>query len=138
MEIVVALVAGIAAVTAAVSRTSGGLPPQSADPLVDRIDALLPQTQCRRCHYDGCRPYAAAIVRGEAAINQCPPGGDTTIHALAAVEDLHRARAHPDVHRLPERDPRRVRFDALHKTSTTLMTASVVLGLVSLFWYTRE
>jgi len=42
------------------------------------------------------------------------------------------------MNRLPERDPRRVRFDALHKTSTTLMTASVVLGLVSLFWYTRE
>lgn len=45
---------------------------------------------------------------------------------------------HGPMNRLPEQDPRRIRFDALHKTSTRLMTASVVLGLVSLFWYTRE
>ncbi len=47
------------------------------------IDALLPQTQCTRCGYPGCLPYAAAIVSGEAQINQCPPGGAATIHALA-------------------------------------------------------
>ena len=49
------------------------------------IDALLPQTQCTRCGYDGCRPYAAAIAAGLAAINQCPPGGAATIGALAAL-----------------------------------------------------
>lgn len=49
------------------------------------IDALLPQTQCTRCGYPGCRPYAEAIARGEAAINQCPPGGAATIAALAAL-----------------------------------------------------
>ena len=49
------------------------------------IDALLPQTQCARCGYPGCRPYAEAISRGEAEINQCPPGGATTIAALAAL-----------------------------------------------------
>jgi electron transport complex protein RnfB len=48
-----------------------------------RLDALLPQTQCTRCGYPGCRPYAAAIARGEADINQCPPGGTATIRALA-------------------------------------------------------
>jgi electron transport complex protein RnfB len=51
---------------------------------VDDIDALLPQTQCTRCGYGGCRPYAQAIVDGEAEINQCPPGGAATIAALAA------------------------------------------------------
>lgn len=50
---------------------------------VDRIDALLPQTQCEQCGYPGCRPYAEAIAHGEAAINQCPPGGQSTIDALA-------------------------------------------------------
>lgn len=45
------------------------------DALIERIDAALPQTQCGRCGYPGCRPYAAAIARGEAAINRCPPGG---------------------------------------------------------------
>jgi electron transport complex protein RnfB len=51
----------------------------------DDIDALLPQTQCTRCGYQGCRPYAEAIARGEAEINQCPPGGAATIAALAGL-----------------------------------------------------
>lgn len=50
-----------------------------------QIDALLPQTQCTRCGYSGCAPYAAAIVAGSAEINQCPPGGTETIAALAAL-----------------------------------------------------
>lgn len=52
------------------------------NPLVDQIDALLPQTQCGQCGHPGCRPYAEAIADGE-AINKCPPGGETTIEALA-------------------------------------------------------
>jgi electron transport complex protein RnfB len=56
--------------------------------LAAHIDALLPQTQCTRCGYSGCSPYAAAIARGEAQINQCPPGGRATIEALAQL--LHR------------------------------------------------
>ncbi|HEX5057060.1 MAG TPA: electron transport complex subunit RsxB [Gammaproteobacteria bacterium] len=55
------------------------------DPLATRIDALLPQTQCTQCGYAGCRPYAEAIARGEADINQCPPGGAATIRDLAAL-----------------------------------------------------
>ncbi len=55
--------------------------------LSTRIDALLPQTQCTRCGYDGCRPYADAIASGEARINQCPPGGSATIAKLAALLD---------------------------------------------------
>ena len=43
------------------------------NPLVDQIDAILPQTQCGQCDYPGCRPYATAIANGEAPINQCPP-----------------------------------------------------------------
>lgn len=53
------------------------------DPLVEQIDALLPQTQCGQCSFPGCRPYATAIAEGEADINQCPPGGEQTIIALA-------------------------------------------------------
>ncbi len=51
----------------------------------EEIDALLPQTQCTRCGFDGCRPYAQAIAEGTAPINQCPPGGTPTIIALAAL-----------------------------------------------------
>ena len=54
-----------------------------SDPVVDKIDAILPQTQCGQCSFAGCRPYAEAIARGEADINQCPPGGEIVIHALA-------------------------------------------------------
>ena len=53
------------------------------DPIVDKIDAILPQTQCGQCTYPGCRPYAEAIAKGEADINQCPPGGETVINELA-------------------------------------------------------
>lgn len=53
--------------------------------LVDRIDDLLPQTQCTQCGYPGCRPYAEAIARGAADINQCPPGGDAGVRALARL-----------------------------------------------------
>ncbi len=52
---------------------------------VEAIQALLPQTQCTRCGYQGCRPYALAIAVGEAAINRCPPGGAATIARLASL-----------------------------------------------------
>jgi Na+-translocating ferredoxin:NAD+ oxidoreductase subunit B len=55
--------------------------------VADRIDALLPQTQCTKCGYQGCRPYAEAIAAGEAEINQCPPGGAAGIDALAQLLD---------------------------------------------------
>jgi len=56
--------------------------------LVDQIDAILPQTQCRQCGFPGCKPYAEAIARGKADINQCPPGGDEGVQALATLLDL--------------------------------------------------
>jgi len=58
-----------------------------SDPIVDQIDALLPQTQCGQCGFPGCRPYAEAIAGGKADINQCPPGGEATILALADLLD---------------------------------------------------
>ena len=64
------------------------------------IDDLLPQTQCERCGYPGCRPYAEAIVAGSADINQCPPGGEHTIARLAlltgrAIRPLNPAHGAP-------------------------------------------
>lgn len=57
--------------------------PTSVPTLADRINDVLPQTQCTRCGYQGCKPYAEAIARGEADINQCPPGGAAGIVKLA-------------------------------------------------------
>ncbi|UGQ47321.1 electron transport complex subunit RsxB [Massilia endophytica] len=54
-------------------------------PLADRIEDVLPQTQCTKCGYAGCRPYAEAIAAGEAEINQCPPGGAEGIMRLSSV-----------------------------------------------------
>ena len=51
--------------------------------LIDQINALLPQTQCGQCSFQGCRPYAEAIASRAADINQCPPGGDEGIRDLA-------------------------------------------------------
>lgn len=53
--------------------------------LIFSIDAILPQTQCKQCGYDGCRPYAAAITSGVADINQCPPGGEAVIRSIAEL-----------------------------------------------------
>ncbi len=53
------------------------------DPLVERIESILPQTQCGQCGYPGCHPYAEAISSGEAEINLCPPGGQEGVRRLA-------------------------------------------------------
>ena len=53
-----------------------------ADPIVEQIESILPQTQCGQCGYPGCRPYAEAIANGD-DINKCPPGGQQTIEKLA-------------------------------------------------------
>lgn len=57
----------------------------SPSALADQIDAVLPQTQCTKCGYDGCRPYAEAIAGQRAEINQCPPGGQAGVAALAQL-----------------------------------------------------
>ena len=60
-------------------------PTRVSDELIERLDRLLPQTQCGQCGYAGCRPYAEAMARGDADIDQCPPGGDTGALALARL-----------------------------------------------------
>lgn len=75
LALIFGLVLGVAAVRYKVE----------GDPLVDEIDAILPQTQCGQCSFRGCRPYAEAIAKGESDINQCPPGGEAGIRALAEL-----------------------------------------------------
>lgn len=87
----IALGAGLA-----LSFASRRLPANPGD-LVERVNELLPQTQCAQCGYPGCRPYASAIVAGTAAINLCPPGGEATIRRLA---DLLGREALPLVERV--------------------------------------
>ncbi|MCL1068889.1 electron transport complex subunit RsxB [Shewanella olleyana] len=54
------------------------------NPIIDQVEALLPQTQCGQCGYPGCRPYAEAIANGD-NINKCPPGGTATMEKLAGL-----------------------------------------------------
>ena len=68
----------------AVSKKNIPSPVQLAQ-LVDSIEALLPQTQCTKCGFSGCRPYAEAIAYGSALYNQCPPGGQQGINRLAQL-----------------------------------------------------
>lgn len=63
----------------------GGDEAGDATRLLAAVDALLPQTQCRRCGYDGCRPYAEALVNGNVSVALCPPGGEATRQRLAAL-----------------------------------------------------
>lgn len=62
------------------------------DPIVNQIDAILPQTQCGQCGYPGCLPYAQAISQGD-AINKCPPGGQATIEKLAKLMNVEAAES---------------------------------------------
>lgn len=61
------------------------LPDKGVSALTDKVERLLPQTQCAQCGYAGCRPYAQAIVDGAAEIDLCPPGGDTVVQSLAEL-----------------------------------------------------
>ncbi len=67
-----------------------------SDPVVDQIDALLPQTQCGQCNFPGCRPYAEAIAAGEAPINPCPPGGEAGIRQLADLLGVEALPLNPE------------------------------------------
>jgi Na+-translocating ferredoxin:NAD+ oxidoreductase subunit B len=73
----------------------------SSSPLIEKINALLPQTQCAQCGYPGCKPYAEAISTGE-AINLCPPGGEDAIIELANLLDMEPVKLN-NQHR-PEQD----------------------------------
>ena len=81
IAIMTSLAGGIALALLRLAAQSG---PNSETP-VDKVNALLPQTQCAQCGYAGCRPYAEAIIAGSADINQCAPGGDATVAALAKL-----------------------------------------------------
>src|SRR5690606_20071644 len=61
------------------------MPANATRDLVERLDRLLPQTQCGQCGFDGCRPYADAMAAGAADVDRCPPGGDEGALALARV-----------------------------------------------------
>ena len=75
----------LAALLAAVLLSQPTADAQDERQLIESIDRLLPQTQCGRCTFAGCKPYATAIARGAADINQCPPGGQATVVALASL-----------------------------------------------------
>lgn len=75
----------------------------TATSLADRIDDLLPQTQCTKCGYDGCRPYAQAMADGLATVNRCPPGGTAGMEALAALLDTPPQPLDPSCGESPDR-----------------------------------
>ncbi len=83
------------------------------NPIAEQINQILPQTQCGQCNFPGCKPYAEAIAAGEAPINQCPPGGQDGVRALAellGVEEIPLNAEHgeeksePEVAHIVEKD----------------------------------
>ena len=75
--------------------------------MIDQINAILPQTQCGQCGFQGCRPYAEAIASGAADINQCPPGGDEGIIELAHLLGVNPKPLNP---KFGQRKPKSVAF----------------------------
>ena len=83
MFIAILVMSGIAVALGAVLGFSALKFKTEGNPLIEKIDAILPQTQCGQCTFPGCKPYATAIAEGRADINQCPPGGEEGIQKLA-------------------------------------------------------
>jgi Na+-translocating ferredoxin:NAD+ oxidoreductase subunit B len=75
--------------------------------VIEQINSILPQTQCGQCSFKGCRPYAEAIAAGLADINQCPPGGDEGIVALAELLGVPAKPLNPE---FGEHKPKAVAF----------------------------
>jgi len=101
--IAVLLIVGLFGLLGLLLETLASRMPTNEESLVLEIEALLPQTQCAQCGFPGCRPYAEAIARHEADINQCPPGGDPLIIALADL--LGREPMAADETRGRQKDP---------------------------------
>ncbi len=89
------IMAGIALAIGLGLAATGRRLSQNPDTPLEKLNALLPQTQCAQCGYPGCRPYAEAILSGEADINQCPPGGDATVTAIAKLLGKSAAAVNP-------------------------------------------
>jgi electron transport complex protein RnfB len=91
LDLAIALLVACAAALSVLARAWFARKPRApvaaTEDLAVRIEALLPQTQCTQCGYAGCKPYAQAIARGEAGIDQCPPGGEAGVRALAELLD---------------------------------------------------
>lgn len=97
-----ALMMGLAAVSLLASRIAArGADATARARLIERINDVLPQTQCGRCTFAGCRPYATALAEGSADINQCPPGGDSTAEALATLLGRPPKRVDPEFGIMP-------------------------------------
>ena len=77
------LITGIALVSGVLLSIANKSLPADSNTLVEKVNELLPQTQCAQCGYPGCKPYAIAIIENSEAINLCPPGGQETVDKLA-------------------------------------------------------
>lgn len=71
------------------------------DPIVERIEALLPQSQCGQCGYPGCRPYAEAVGTQGEKINRCAPGGEAVMLKIATAMNIEPQPVDDDSAALP-------------------------------------
>ena len=81
----VSIITGIALIAGLLLSFAYKHMPADSESLVEKVNQLLPQTQCAQCGYPGCRPYARAIIEKNAATNLCPPGGQETADKLSGL-----------------------------------------------------
>jgi electron transport complex protein RnfB len=58
------------------------------DERVQAVRAAVAGANCGACGYAGCDAYAEAVVRGEASVTACTPGGSKTVEAINAIMGL--------------------------------------------------
>jgi len=85
VAVAIGIMTGIALIAGLLLSIASRQLPANTDSLVEKVNGLLPQTQCSQCGYPGCRPYASAIVNDGENISLCPPGGQDTLDQLGAL-----------------------------------------------------
>ena len=55
------------------------------NPLIGKINDVLPGANCGACGKAGCYDFATNVVAGESAVNGCPVGGDDTAKLVAEI-----------------------------------------------------
>ena len=54
------------------------------DPRIDDVEELLPAANCGACGFPGCRPFAEALVQGQASPAKCSVSTDEGRESIAA------------------------------------------------------
>lgn len=106
------------------------------DERIDAVEAMLPGVNCSACGYPGCRPFAEALVSGEARPGKCTVGTDAEKAAIAAYLGIDVGAEERCVARLACAGGNNVATNRAHYTGHRSCRSAAVVsgGGKSCFW----